>query len=525
MTVLDVAIVGAGPAGLAAATACAERGLSVSLYDEQSAPGGQAYRGITASPLARPDILGDDYWQGARLIAPFARSGARYVPGASVWAIAPRDGGDFDLCVSVGPPGAREAMTIVARMVILATGALERPFPRAGWTLPGVMMAGGAQVLLKTAGVVPQGRTVLAGCGPLLWLVAWQYLRAGVRIEALLDTIPRGRLAKALPHAPAFMASAYFGKGLALVRAVRRRVRFVEYVESIALLGDDSVAAVRFRCDGRDETLAADQVLLHQGVVPDTNLAAAAGCALAWSERDACFAPVVDAWGGSTVPGIYIAGDGAGIAGAEAAEARGRLTALAVANALRTNRWKRARPRCARSFARPGSRDPGPRVSRRALSACGCVSTSGRRHTRVPLRGSVGGDHRAARARRMRRAESDEGVHALRHGAVPGPVLWPDRHRAHGARNRAIARGRRALSSALSGEADHAARACRPCRRRRRPSARSCAYVRLARARSIDLDVRVLRDLAPLHDFRPDERANCSGALPPGRRPARPRCP
>ena len=334
MTVLDVAIVGAGPAGLAAATACAERGLSVSLYDEQSAPGGQVYRGITASPLARPDILGDDYWQGARLIAPFARSGARYVPGASVWAIAPRDGGGFDLCVSVGRPGAREAMTIAARMVILATGALERPFPVPGWTLPGVMMAGGAQVLLKTAGVVPQGRTVLAGCGPLLWLVAWQYLRAGVRIEALLDTIPRGRLAKALPHAPAFMASAYFGKGLALVRAVRRSVRFVEYVESIVLLGDDSVTAVRFRCDGRDETLAADQVLLHQGVVPDTNLAAAAGCALAWSERDACFAPVVDAWGGSTVPGIYIAGDGAGIAGAEAAEARGRLTALAVANAL-----------------------------------------------------------------------------------------------------------------------------------------------------------------------------------------------
>ena len=334
MTVLDVAIVGAGPAGLAAATACAERGLSVSLYDEQSAPGGQVYRGITASPLARPDILGDDYWQGARLIAPFARSGARYVPGASVWAIAPRDGGGFDLCVSVGRPGAREAMTIAARMVILATGALERPFPAPGWTLPGVMMAGGAQVLLKTAGVVPQGRTVLAGCGPLLWLVAWQYLRAGVRIEALLDTVPRGRLAKALPHAPAFMASAYFGKGLALVRAVRRRVRFVEYVESIVLLGDDSVTAVRFRCDGRDETLAADQVLLHQGVVPDTNLAAAAGCALAWSERDACFAPVVDAWGGSTVPGIYIAGDGAGIAGAEAAEARGRLTALAVANAL-----------------------------------------------------------------------------------------------------------------------------------------------------------------------------------------------
>ena len=307
---LDVAIVGAGPAGLAAATVCAERGLSTSLYDEQGAPGGQIYRGITASPLARPDILGEDYWRGASLLAPFRHSGARYVPNATVWAIAPRASGGFDLAMTSGPIKARESMTIAARAVILATGALERPFPVRGWTLPGVMTAGGAQVLLKTAGVVPQGRTVLAGCGPLLWLVAAQFLRAGVRIEALLDTTPRGRLAQALPHAPAFMATSYFAKGRALVRAVRRRVRIIEYVESIALLGDDAVGAVRFRRDDLNETLAADQVLLHQGVVPDTNLAGAAGCALTWDDLQACFVPVVDTWGGSTVPGLFIAGDG-----------------------------------------------------------------------------------------------------------------------------------------------------------------------------------------------------------------------
>ena len=83
---LDVAIVGAGPAGLAAGTLCAEYGLSTSLYDEQAGPGGQIYRGITASPLARPEILGDEYWHGAALVAPFRRSGARYVPRATVWS-------------------------------------------------------------------------------------------------------------------------------------------------------------------------------------------------------------------------------------------------------------------------------------------------------------------------------------------------------------------------------------------------------------------------------------------------------
>jgi thioredoxin reductase len=333
LTTLDVAVVGAGPAGLAAATTCAEHGLSVSLYDEQAAPGGQIYRGIAASPLARRDILGDDYWAGGELLAPFRRSGARYVPDACVWSIARNDAGEFDVAVSVGQ-GVRESRVVTARAVILATGALERPFPVRGWTLPGVMTAGAVQVLLKTAGLVPRGRVVLAGCGPLLWLTAAQLLRAGAHLGALLDTTPPRRLAQALPHAPAFMASPYFGKGVGLVRFVRRRVRVVEFVEALALAGDDAVQGVRFVRRGAAEALTADHVLLHQGVVPDVNLAAASGCALAWNDAQACFAPVVDAWGGSSVTGLYIAGDGAGIAGAEAARARGELAALAAANAL-----------------------------------------------------------------------------------------------------------------------------------------------------------------------------------------------
>ena len=195
-------------------------------------------------------------------------------------------------------------------------------------------MAGAAQILLKTAGIIPKGATVLAGCGPLLWLVASQLLRAGATLDALLDTTPRGRLGQALAHAPAFLWSPYFARGRELVRTVRRRVRVIEYVTSLAVDGAAAATAIRFGVGGQQHSLPVDQVLLHQGVVPDVNLAAAAGCALAWNDLQACFAPVVDAWGGTTVPGLYVAGDGAGIAGASAAEARGRLTALGVANAL-----------------------------------------------------------------------------------------------------------------------------------------------------------------------------------------------
>jgi NADPH-dependent 2,4-dienoyl-CoA reductase/sulfur reductase-like enzyme len=333
MSIVDVAIVGAGPAGMAAATRCREFGLDVAVYDEQPGSGGQIYRGITRSPLRQPEVLGADYWQGAPLVRAFEKSGAVHVPDATVWSATANDEG-VALGIAIGTPDRRASRVVQARAVILATGALERPFPIPGWTLPGVLGAGAAQILLKTAGVVPQGRTVLAGSGPLLWLLAWQYLRAGVPVDAMLDTTPRGRLGKALRHAADFARSPYFAKGRELVRDVRRGTRVIEYVTALTIDGDHAARTVRYAVDGHERTMPVDQVMLHQGVVPDVNLAQAAGCVLAWNPAQACFAPVVDAWGGTAVAGLYVAGDGAGIAGALAAVPRGRLTALAVANAL-----------------------------------------------------------------------------------------------------------------------------------------------------------------------------------------------
>jgi hypothetical protein len=156
----------------------------------------------------------------------------------------------------------------------------------------------------------------------------------GAAIDALLDTTPRRRLQRALAYAPAFMASRYFGEGLQLARYVRRSTRVVDYVTALAAEGADRVEAVRFTADGVERVLPVTTLLVHQGVVPNVDLAGAAGCALQWTEAQACFQPIVDEWGGATVPSLWIAGDGGGIAGARAAEARGRITALAVVNAL-----------------------------------------------------------------------------------------------------------------------------------------------------------------------------------------------
>jgi NADPH-dependent 2,4-dienoyl-CoA reductase/sulfur reductase-like enzyme len=232
----------------------------------------------------------------------------------------------------VGVSIAGAARLIRAKRVIVATGAMERPFPIPGWTLPGVMTAGAAQILLKSSGIVAQGRVVLAGTGPLLWLIAAQYLRAGAEIAAVLDTTPRENWRIALPHLPAFLASSYFRKGLALLREVRARVPVIHEVRSLRAIGDDRVREVAYKIgDGGEQRKALDHLFLHQGVTPNLNLVNSIGCRHGWSEVQLSFAPMVDDWGGSDVEGITIAGDGAGIGGAEAAVERGFLAALDAA--------------------------------------------------------------------------------------------------------------------------------------------------------------------------------------------------
>jgi NADPH-dependent 2,4-dienoyl-CoA reductase/sulfur reductase-like enzyme len=325
----DVAIVGAGPAGLAAARVCADAGLSTVVFDEQPSPGGQIYRSVTATPFKRGTILGEDYWRGAALVAAMRASGAQYVANASVWSLTR----DRELGIATGGG----VQLLRARRVILCTGAIERPFPIPGWTLPGVMTAGAAQILLKSSALVPQGRVVLAGCGPLLWLLAWQYLNAGRRIDALLDTTPNENRSSVLPHLAAFLFSPYFFKGLDLLRTVRSQVNVVSGVTELRATGRGKVEEVVYRCGARaEQRLQIDTLLLHQGVAPNVNLALSAGIEHRWNDAQLCFLPTLGANADTSVEGIAIAGDGAGIAGAQSAEQRGVLAGVAAARSLKS---------------------------------------------------------------------------------------------------------------------------------------------------------------------------------------------
>lgn len=325
----DLVVVGAGPAGLSAAARAAELGLFVLLADENPAPGGQIYRAITTTPVTDRSILGEDYWRGSDIVARLKASTATYAPGCTVWSTGPDEAapGSVELGLSLGG----KARMISAAQVILATGAQERPFPIPGWTLPGVMTAGAAQIALKGSGIVPAGRTVIAGCGPLLYLLASQLAAAGTEIVAVLDTTPRSSWGKALAALPDFLRSPYLAKGLKLMAATRSKLRFLTGVTGLAAQGDTQLSGIRVERGSRAETIPCDTLLLHQGVMPSVNFSNAAGCEHYFDAEQHAWLPRLDDWYASSAAGIAIAGDGAGIGGAESAALRGEIAAFGAA--------------------------------------------------------------------------------------------------------------------------------------------------------------------------------------------------
>jgi NADPH-dependent 2,4-dienoyl-CoA reductase/sulfur reductase-like enzyme len=326
--VRDVAVIGGGPAGMAAAVEAAQLGLDVVLFDEHVTPGGAIYCAIGHSPISDVEILGSDFLKGRQIYDALLSSAVDYQPNTSIWSV---DGKGV-----VGILREGTARLVTARRVILATGSVERSFPFPGWTLPGVMTAGAGQMLLKRSAMVPNDGVVLAGTGPLLLLVAVQYLRAGVNIASLIDMTPSGALTRAMAHLPgALRVPSYLAKGMEMLLALRRaRVPVIRNARRLRAQGSDRLEAVVVESEGKDICIPATTLMVHFGLIPDTVFTRLIRLDHLWDDLQECWRPKTDIWGSTSFPTIALAGDCAGIYGAAAAEFAGRLAALETAHAL-----------------------------------------------------------------------------------------------------------------------------------------------------------------------------------------------
>ncbi|EOH6076078.1 MULTISPECIES: NAD(P)/FAD-dependent oxidoreductase [Burkholderia cepacia complex] len=328
---LQPVIVGAGPAGVRAAEALVDAGLRPVVIDENARWGGQIYR----QPPANAAFV-----RGKRTLYGFEAAKADAVHRTMAALLPHVDYRPNTLAWSCGASrvdtlqDGRE-VTVPYSHLIVASGATDRMLPVPGWTLAGVYTLGGAQVALKAQGCAIGRRIVFAGTGPLLYLVAYQYAKAGAHVAAVLDTSPLRRQAGA---APALLRMpSIFAKGLYYHGWLRAHGVAIETGVTLErVLGDQHVTGLAWRAAGDSAQPAPPRVLdcdalgLGFGLRSETQLADLAGCRFGFDPLNRAWLPERDAAGRTSVRGLYVAGDGAGIAGADAAEASGRRAALAL---------------------------------------------------------------------------------------------------------------------------------------------------------------------------------------------------
>lgn len=322
---LQPVIVGAGPAGVRAAQTLVAHGVCPVVVDEASRAGGQIYRRTPAN-FRRPaqTLYGFEASRATAVHTAFdtLKGQIDFRPDSLVWNA---QGNLLD--VLHGP--SQTTHQLPYQQLIVASGATDRVLPVPGWTLPGVYSLGGAQVALKFQGCAIGRQVVFMGTGPLLYLVAYQYAKAGVEVAAILDT---AKLSDQLAAAPALLTQpAVLLKGLYFVAWLRAHgVALHSGVRPLRVQGDTRVRAVVWY-DGRQEhTLVCDAVGFGYALRSETQLADLLGCRFAFTPQQRAHLPERDAAGRTSVAGVYLAGDGAGIMGADAAEWAGERAALAL---------------------------------------------------------------------------------------------------------------------------------------------------------------------------------------------------
>lgn len=336
----DLAIIGAGPAGMSAALTAADHGLTVVVIDEQQRAGGQIFRqppeAFTGSVL-HPTA---GYGWATELIRRFEEDPRLTTEfGWSAIGVLHDDAEPGDLCVAINHPehGTR---VIGARRLLIATGAYDLPVAFPGWTLPGVMTAGGVQTLVKAQRIAPVGDVVLAGAHPLLLLVADLLVRDGVPVRevAFAQSIPTPTdMLRALGAVPGHLRM-LAETGAIVARLVRKGVRVSPRTIVTAAHGTEHVSGIelarvdrQWRVTGAPREVAASHLVLGYGFSASTELARQIGCELAFDSPRGGWVVEHDERLRTSVPGVFVAGEPTGVAGADRSCAEGALAGLGIA--------------------------------------------------------------------------------------------------------------------------------------------------------------------------------------------------
>ncbi|AOE67473.1 FAD/NAD(P)-binding oxidoreductase [Pseudomonas fluorescens] len=314
-----VVIVGAGPAGISAARTLLDHGVKPCLIDESLRGGGQIYRRQPAGfQRSAKQVYGFDARKADAVHRTMDELAGLidYRPETLVWNA---EDGRLDTLKS------GRAESLEYSRIIVATGATDRILPVSGWTLPGVYSLGAAQIALKYQGCAIGERVAFCGSGPLLYLVAYQYAKAGAKVVAVLDSAPFSAQCRALPALlgqPATLAKGLYYRAWLSAHGVPVH----QGVTLQQIEGEQRVSGIRW--DRQD--LACDAVAFAHALRSETQLADLLGCEFEWNALNRAWLPRRDNAGRSSLAGVYLAGDGAGIMGADAAQMAGERAALAV---------------------------------------------------------------------------------------------------------------------------------------------------------------------------------------------------
>ncbi len=331
----QVIVVGAGPAGIRAALELVDAGLRPIVVDEAPMSGGQIYRRPPANFMRQPaELYGTEASKAVSLHTAFDKIKSRidYRPSTLAWAI-----GSNTLHTVRTVDGKKVGERLSFDGIVIASGATDRILPVPGWTKPGCYTLGGTQIALKVQGCAIGERVVLLGTGPLLYLLAWQYLKAGHPPVAILDT-SQFRLQVLALHWLASRPVALW-KGMRMVQDLQRAgVPIHRGIVPREILGSDAaVSGVRYTtAGGKELTVDCDAVAMGYHIRAESQLADLAGCEFAFDPLMRQWLPKTDEFGRSTVVGVYLAGDCTRLFGADGAEAAGFLAAQAAISDLMT---------------------------------------------------------------------------------------------------------------------------------------------------------------------------------------------